>query len=986
MHPLYKQNKLGPFAARKPIWQLLGLYIIACIASLLLIATPLYAKSDESTSKLIEYLVQEKNNLTQALNEAKLPTLPNNQEEYVKHAQENSARLVLNRAKIASLENFYASQKKLHQDYTLRLKRLQQTSIADSTQISTQERIAKTNTLIEINKKAVELIGENLVLANHYQDALALQHQQLDLWQAKAKMHAQLATLRAQETKLRGSLEKLYENSIQFQQQAKTVGSASNYLFEAKLSLNNQVINLTQHKIAEIQLQKTLVKADYELQKNPDIRTLQAVTETYKNSMSHLSAMEGSFKKMVHMLINQQVHLADDNLKQQYAELTRIVNSKIEGIVIQQQTLQEDLENHEKELKKQLSVRQSLSGYRFDSWPSIIEQISQIPSQFYNYIQSLVLKVKDNYLWQDVLPTILLWLTLACVILATLGLYKLLKRLTRDKERSRLSGHLYTGALTILSRNLPQLSIITCVILLFHLNHVLFTNYQLLFNLICVWLTFRTLILIASLALLERISDSSGQDVSLFYRLKWLLLAGGWTTAFMVIANELPLSPLLQDIFSRLFMLFLVAVSIVGWRSRHVITHLLHPFLKSKNRYFYNATALFILLIPLILCTTAIIGLIGYINLAWTMSRYQVQILLLITSYGIVRGLLFDALELLSEWMISTLHNGWLWIEVVLKPLDKLVRAALLLTSVFILFQLFGWYSDSAVITALREFSAYPLVSISGIHITPVSIVEFLILLVIFIWIAKWTREFCYRWLFRDTKDAGIRNSVSVFAQYAVILAGSFITLRVLGFDFSGMSMVLGGLAVGMGFGLRDFASNVIGGLMLLIERPVRVGDLITIGEHEGQVAHIGIRAMRVSSWDNMEVLIPNAETFNKPFTNWTHQDSIVRTVVPIKVSRADDPVKVQQLILAVIENIPEIVAEPPPQVLLKQIDEALIEFEARYFINVQLHTRFEVRSKLLFAIMERFKAAGVKAPIPPISIELKEAGDEPFPTNKSSE
>jgi potassium efflux system protein len=227
---------------------------------------------------------------------------------------------------------------------------------------------------------------------------------------------------------------------------------------------------------------------------------------------------------------------------------------------------------------------------------------------------------------------------------------------------------------------------------------------------------------------------------------------------------------------------------------------------------------------------------------------------------------------------------------------------------------------------------------------------------------------------------------LSVFTQYAVILICGFITLRVLGLDFSGMSMVIGGLAVGMGFGLRDFASNIVGGLMLLIERPVREGDLITLGTHEGRVAHIGIRSMRVSSWDNMEVLIPNAETFNKPFTNWTHQDSIVRTVIPIKVSRADDPGMIQDLIMNVLMDTPEIVADPPAQVFLKQIDDALLEFEVRYFINVQIYTRFEVRSKVLFAVMAQFKAAGVRPPIPPISIELKEGENEPIVAKKSAE
>ena len=128
---------------------------------------------------------------------------------------------------------------------------------------------------------------------------------------------------------------------------------------------------------------------------------------------------------------------------------------------------------------------------------------------------------------------------------------------------------------------------------------------------------------------------------------------------------------------------------------------------------------------------------------------------------------------------------------------------------------------------------------------------------------------------------------------------------------------------------------------------------------------------MRVSSWDNMEVLIPNAETFNKPFSNWTHQDSIVRTVVPIKISRVDDPVAVQQLIFDVLAIIPEVLKEPAAQVFLKQIDDTLIEFEIRYFINVQLYTRFEIRSKVLFAIMAQFNAAGVKHPVPALHVEL---------------
>lgn len=595
-----------------------------------------------------------------------------------------------------------------------------------------------------------------------------------------------------------------------------------------------------------------------------------------------------------------------------------------------------------------------------------------IPTQFYNYAKSLAFKARDNYLWLDTFPATLIWLGITTILLGAFALGRVLNR-TNDKKRSRLSGHLYDGALSLFEKNLPHLTASSIIFVLLYANYVPFSNYQMLFNLMLVWLTFRTLILIARRSLLERISDSSGKDVRLYYRFKWLLMAGGWTTALMVFSHQLPLPILIQDIFNRLFMLFLLAVSLVIWKSKDFISHLLQPLLKSKRRYLRHAIVLLEVLIPFTVLTTALLGLIGYINLAWTMSVYQVQILMIITGYVLLRGLLFDALELLSEWMISSLNNGWLWTEVFLKPIDRIFRLTLLIGSLFVLFQLFDWHSDSLVISKISQWSEYPIVNLSGIRITATSILEFLVLFSICAWISKWTREFCYRWLYRDARDAGIRNSLSVFTQYAVILAGGFISLRVLGLDFSGMSMVIGGLAVGMGFGLRDFASNIVGGLMLLIERPVRGGDLITLGGYEGKVAHIGIRSMRVSSWDNMEVLIPNAETFNKPFTNWTHQDSIIRTVVPIKVSRADDPGLIQQLIFDVLATIPEIVPEPPAQVFLKQIDEALIEFEVRYFINVEFHTRFEIRSKVLFAVMAKFKEAGIKPPIPPISVELKE-------------
>ena len=944
----------------------------------IVVISPGFSQDDDSTGKLIEYLAQEKTNLTIVNNEAKLAQAqPGDRVSLMLRKQQNKATLALIQAKIASLDSFLVKQHKQQQNLAYRLKTLQQSPLnkVEGDQFEgmlAQEQISKINTLNEVNNKAIELIVDNLALAQHYQEALLAESRQLDVWQAKIDEQQRLDKLRKRIRVLEQARSSLYRKNVELQQAKKADENFNASLNdEATLLLNNQAIILIQYRITALELQKKLFKADYLLISDQSAKTIQSVTDTYKNAINQLVIIEKSLRKMVELLKNELLLVSDYHLKQQFLTIQKMASLRLEQITYQLQTLQIDFEKKQQQLKKLLSVRQGLTAYHLDSWPSIINQLLHIPAKFYNYTKSLSLKIKDNYVWQDNWQAVLYWISLGLILVFSASLRRLLYIVTLDKERSRLSGHLYGGVLVLFYRNIPYLALLAILIVTSVLNHIPFNNYHLLMSLLLVWITFRSVILIARLVLLENLNDSSGQDVKFYYHLKWLLLVGGWTTALMVLSHQLPLSLLLQDIFNRLFMLFLLAVSLVAWKSKDVIPYLLRPLLKTKKRYFRHAISLFSVLVPLILLTTAIIGLVGYTNLAWILSRYQAYILLLVTSYVLVRGLIFDALELLSEWMISSLYNGWLWIEVILKPLDKILRVVLILVSIVILFQLFGWSSDAFVMGSLHQLGHYPLVNISGVHISLISTLQFILLLCSFIWASKWTREFCYRWLYRNARDAGIRNSLSVFTQYAIILIGGFITLHVLGIDFSGMSMVLGGLAVGMGFGLRDFASNIVGGIMLLIERPVREGDLITLGEYEGRVAHIGIRSMRVSSWDNMEVLIPNAETFNKPFTNWTHQDNVVRTVVPIKVSRSDDPLLIQQLIYDVLAIIPEILSEPESQVFLKQIDDALIEFEVRYYINVQLNTRFEIRSKVLFAIMAQFKASGIKPPIPPFSVEL---------------
>lgn len=947
-----------------------------------------FALQNDGEGTLIEYLSAEKANLSSANAEAKsLLAEPKSSAGLVMRKKQNKAMIAMMMAKIDNLENFLINERKEQQNLGSQLKKLQQAPVTSSDGAAVQEQINYINAQADLNNKTIELIIDDLTLARRYLATLSAEEHQLSVWQAKINERQYEEDLQNQITALVAARAELYRKNIELQQAVKSdVPFASMLSNEARVLLNNQSIVLIEYQISELDLKKKLSNADYLLIQNQDVKTMQSTIEIYKNILNQLATMKNRLQKLMVILKTENKELADGQINYAFSNMNKIATNRLRHVEAFESDINKKLEDIQLELKKQLSLRQTLAAYHLNSWPSIAHQLLLIPAKFYGYLKSLGLKISENYVWQDLVPMVIFWLSYVFVLFAAYWFNRLLRKVIQSKERSRLSAHLYDGVLVIIYRNVPLLTVLAGVIMTCFFNHVPFANYELLIDLLLVWLIFRSLILVARLVFLERITDVSGQDARLYYRLKWLLIVGGWITALMMFSQKLPLTLLLQDIFNRLFMLFLLAVSFVVWKSKDVIPQLLLPVLRSTKRYFRNAVSIFSFLVPLILFTTAMIGLIGYINLAWSMSRYQAYLLLLVTGYILIRGLTFDLLELFSEWMVSELQNGWLWIEVILKPLDKILRLVLLLLSILILFQLFGWYSDAFVMKNLQELLVYPLINISGVHITLQSTGQFFIAVCVLIWLSKWTREFCYRWLFRNTKDLGVRNSLSVFTQYAVIVIGTLITLRILGLDFTGMSMVLGGLAVGMGFGLRDFASNIVGGLMLLVERPVREGDLITIGEYEGRVAHIGIRSMRVSSWDNMEVLIPNAETFSKPFTNWTHQDSIIRTVIPIKVSREDSPIMVQQLILDVLAIIPEILCEPSPQVYLKQIDDALIEFEVRYFINVDLNTLFEIRSKVLFAITAQFNAAGIKPPIPPYSVEVKPSNDGALSHDETSE
>ncbi|MFI4919740.1 MAG: mechanosensitive ion channel protein MscS, partial [Legionellales bacterium] len=721
----------------------------------------------ENNSSIVTYLTIEKTHLSADVAHAKQQYLPKNEAAYNAKKQHINTLIIITKAKTDSFLGFLDDQKRQQIHLYQRLKHLQQLPLASADE-ATQAQVSKVENALTVNKKTIELIAENLDLVRQFQNTQNDGLQQLELWHVNYQLEQKLKNIKKAKIKLNQDLMKLYQNNTITKSTKHQENSTKEQIeYESNLLINNQHITLTLNQLTALNLQKKAVIATVLLLKNSDAKTLQYVIESYTDTINQYSKLANNLQQML-TFMNNEAHIGlKTGLDQSIGSLRLSIQKQLQAAGAAKLSLSEELIGFQNQLKQLSSTRQRLAEYSMHSWPIIINKLIAIPSLFYSYMKTLTLKVYDSYLWLDTLPASILWTVVTLLLAVSFLLNRFLNSLGLDKERFRLTGYLYGGVLTLIQRNIPYLCVFSILWSVLYATNISFVNYQLLFNLLSVWLAFRVFILIARLVLLESIFDSSGKDVKLYYRLKWMLLFGGWTAALMQFSHLLPLPLLLQDIFNRLFMLFILSVSLVAWKSKDVIAYLLSPLLIAKKRYIQNAISLLVVLVPITLFTTAIIGLFGFVPLAWAMSRYQAYVLMVLVGYILSRGLLFDALELLSEWMISALRNGWLWIEVFLKPLDTILRVILLLFSIGILFQLFGWHSDSLVIINLEKIAQLSIINVTGIKITVASTIEFFVLLLVFIWASKWTREFCYRWLFIHTKDAGIRNSLSVFTQYS---------------------------------------------------------------------------------------------------------------------------------------------------------------------------------------------------------------------------
>jgi potassium efflux system protein len=662
-----------------------------------------------------------------------------------------------------------------------------------------------------------------------------------------------------------------------------------------------------------------------------------------------------------------QEKLADESYLNEVSDLELQYKTAVENVAKLRAELIEFRVTLDQAVQEELSSRQGLLGFGTKAWLDLGDEILLVPTLTYEIGKNLT----ENVIKKLSNATVGWWLLFGFFEIAwALSFYwsafYLSRVLTGIPDHEQAHINLKWLGVKLLLRNYIDIAVIGNLTWFFVLCGISMQYFQLFLGLGLVWLLFKTLIIMAKLCFVETVHDRAREDVQIYHRLKWTLLFGAFISVVTVFLNQLPVIYELKDLFYRLFLLFLAIVSLFLLRYSDVLSGLILPYIDAQRTYFKKTVRFLSILIPLALLINSIIGLFGFLNFVLTISWYESIFICVLAGYLMVRGLLGELIDFSSRVLIQHVKNGWLYTEALLKPIDRILRILLFLVAWVILFFFYGWDQQSPVVESLSKVIYYPLAHVLGTTITLISITELIVISFFLYWAARWIREFVYRMMSSRTSDLGIRTSIAILSQYLLIVCGVLIGLRLLGIDLKALTFVVSAFALGVGLGLRDIANNFVCGFLLLFERPLRVGDTVCIGGFEGDVVHIGGRAVTVRTFDHMDVLVPNAEIFSKTFTNWTGHDHIVRTVAVIKINRHDSPHDVQSLIYQVLAQHKLVLSDPAPEVYLKELAEGLVEFEVRFFINLrQVKSRTSVRSEVLMAIWEMFEKSGIKPPYP---------------------
>lgn len=232
--------------------------------------------------------------------------------------------------------------------------------------------------------------------------------------------------------------------------------------------------------------------------------------------------------------------------------------------------------------------------------------------------------------------------------------------------------------------------------------------------------------------------------------------------------------------------------------------------------------------------------------------------------------------------------------------------------------------------------------------------------------------------------DSGLRYAFLTLSQYVLILLALWQSLTAVHVSWSSLQWILAAASVGLGFGMQEIVSNFISGLILLTERPISVGDTITVGDHSGRVTRITIRATTLQNMMNQTIIVPNKEFIVSQVINWTFGTRDIRVTIPVGVAYGSDTELVQRLLLEAATQHEDVLTNPPPQVLFRAFGNSSLDWQVRFHVPEPRY-RLPVTHDILLWIDHAFRKHSIEIPFPQSDIHLRENGSNPNPLTQEN-
>jgi potassium-dependent mechanosensitive channel len=300
--------------------------------------------------------------------------------------------------------------------------------------------------------------------------------------------------------------------------------------------------------------------------------------------------------------------------------------------------------------------------------------------------------------------------------------------------------------------------------------------------------------------------------------------------------------------------------------------------------------------------------------------------------------------------------------------------ASRLFDLLLLLLWLYGTLDGLRVLRPLQEsmaaLAAYAL-QFGSLSVSVGGIVLFCVSVFLSFWIAKTVRGVLAEDVLpRMTLPRGVANSASTMSYYLLLMIGLMVALAAAGFEVSQVTLVLGALSVGIGFGLQTVVNNFVSGLILMFERPIQPGDTVELSGTVGTVRDIGMRATTFTTFDGADVVVPNGMLLSDKLINWTLNTDTRRIDVPVGVAYGNDPAQVCALLAEVVQAADGVARHPPPTVLFTGFGASSLDFSVRAWTGYDNYVF--VRSALALAIHAALKGAGIEIPFPQQDLHLR--------------